>query len=191
MNGVGAAPRRALVTSTRNVYMPARTANRGPEPPSTAAGAHTKARGDQSGSRSWRSGAFGSSSLGTNGGRPSTADPATASRSVEVSTILGSHGSAARSLARSTPLPSGSSTSTRIAAGRSASATDNPSATVAAVPETGPPASSRIRLASDRNTGSSSTTSTDPAMGLIIAGHPVGEGRDNPKPGSARSFGGY
>src|SRR4051812_33776011 len=90
--------------------------------------------------------------------------------SVEVRTIRGRHGSAARTRARSTPLPSGRPTSTRAAWGRSSCAAAIAAATVSASPTTTRPSPPRMHRASRRNSGSSSTSSTE--RGTQRSSHP-------------------
>src|SRR5207302_2756686 len=94
------------------------------------------------------------------------------SPSIEVSTIRGRQGSADSSRASVIPSPSGSSTSSRIAEGSNRAAAASAAATLSASPTTVRPLAASSRHASLRNSGSSSTTKTDPGMAQIIAPPP-------------------
>src|SRR4051812_28823809 len=144
---------------------------------------------------SCRSGASGRSSFATNVRAPlrSTSAVVAAFGSVDVRTIRGRHGSAARTRARSTPLPSGRPMSTRAASGRSSCAAAIAVATVSASPTTIRPSPPRMHRASRRNSGSSSTSKTEratersshprypPRVGLAL---PLLSGRPNEMSGT-------
>jgi hypothetical protein len=97
------------------------------------------------------------------------------------------HGSAASSRASVTPSPSGNSTSTSTAEGFSWTAASSAAATLPASATTVRPLAASSRPASARNSGSSSTTNTDPVIEPIIAFSPRPQGRESQKRSSKGS----
>jgi hypothetical protein len=100
---------------------------------------------------------------------------------MDVRTTRGCHGSAERTLASVTPSPSGSSTSTRHAAGLSCTASASAARTPADSPTTVRPLATSSRRANSRNAGSSSTTRTERVTREMIDPSLLQVGRESRK----------